>query len=147
MLSYVSCLGCWPSSSSWADQQSLKQMLWSWLGGASRDVPIPSYTNLHPGSGRFCPQVRCFPKPKRRTCDRIEPVSTLPESIRLVASDGSKVLTWPHLVPERRGYSFNICVAPRCETHMRFKPYTFSYVFIINGLTPWCRRPPHQGGG
>ena len=77
-------------------------------------------------------KVRCFPKPKRRTCDRIgqERVSTLPESIRLIAADGSKVVTRPHLVPERRGYSFNICVAPRCETHMRFKPYTFSIFFI-----------------
>ena len=32
MLSYVSSVGCWPSSSSWAYQQSLKQMLGSWLG-------------------------------------------------------------------------------------------------------------------
>ena len=65
-------------------------------------------------------------KPKSRMCDRIgqERVSNLPESIRLIAADGSKVVTRPHLVPERRGYSFNICVAPRCETHMRFKPYT-----------------------
>ena len=71
-------------------------------------------------------------KPKSRMCDRIgrERVSTLPESIRLIAADGSKVATRPHLVPERRGYSFNICVAPRCETHMRFKPYTFSIFFI-----------------
>ena len=78
-------------------------------------------------------KVRCFPKPKRRTCDRIgqERVSTLPESIRLIASDGSKVATRPHLVPERRGYPLNMCIAPRCETHMRFTPYTFSDVFII----------------
>ena len=55
----------------------------------------------------------------------------LPESVRLIAADGSKVATGPHLVPESRGYSFNTCIAPRCETHMRFKPYTFSYVFII----------------
>ena len=55
----------------------------------------------------------------------------LPESVRLIAADGSKVATRPHLVPERRGYSFNVCIAPRCETHMRFTPYTLSYVFII----------------
>jgi len=55
----------------------------------------------------------------------------LPESDRLIAADGSKVATRAHLVPERRGYSFNICIAPRCETHMRFTPYTFSDVFII----------------
>ena len=29
----------------------------------------------------------------------------LPESVRLIAADGSKVATRPHLVPERRGYS------------------------------------------
>ena len=72
-------------------------------------------------------------KPKRQTCDRIgqERVSPLPESIRLIAAGGSKVATRPHLVPERRGYSLIFCVAPRCETHMRFTPYTLSYVFII----------------
>ena len=59
----------------------------------------------------------------------------LPESDRLIAADGSKVATRPHLVPERRGYSFNICIAPRCETHMRFTPYTFSDVFIIMNST------------
>ena len=141
MLSYASSSGCWPSSSSWADQQWLNQMLGSWLGRISWCV----YTNfLHPGSGRFCPlkctwwfqlqaQSSMLPEAKKQTCNRIgqERVSTLPESIRLIASDGTKVATRRHLVPERRGYSLFFCVAPRCETHMRFKPYIFSYVFII----------------
>ena len=142
MLSYVSSFGCWPSSSFWADQQSLKQMLGSWL----RRIPwCAAYTNfLHPRSGRFC-QLKCtwrfqlqaqssmLPEAKKQTCNRIgqERVSPLPESIRLIAADGSKVATRPHLVPERRGYWLIFCVAPRCETHMRFTPYTLSYVFII----------------
>ena len=124
-------------------------MLGSWMDSHLIISSCAHSKFLHPGSGRFCPlnsqkhvtvpapgskfDASGFPKPKRRTCDRIgqERVSTLPESIRLIAADGSKVATRPHLVPERRGYSFNISVAPRCETHMRFKPYTFSYVFII----------------
>ena len=141
MLSYVSSLGCWPSSSSWS-RSAVAQADVGVVVGAH---PVMCLYQLPPSRFRaFLPtenardgssfrlKVRCFPKPKRRTCDRIrqERVSTLPESIRLIAADGSKVETRPHLVPERRGYSFNICVAPRCETHMRFKPYTFSIFFI-----------------
>ena len=143
MLSYVSSLGCWPSSSSWADQQSLKQMLGSWLGRIpwcaytipTSSIPVPGVFAHWKCTWRFQLQAQSSMLPEakktnvRQNRSRAS-LTPLPESIRLIASDGSKVETRPHLVPERRGYSFNICVAPRCETHMRFKRYTFSIFFI-----------------